>query len=269
RGDKTDYYIQPIMLAKEGTIKTDDSVIFWNFRTDRAKQLTELLAKEKIALTIFGDYSKKADIAFHSTEVKNNLGETLSKNKIHQLRIAETEKYAHVTFFFNSQVKDPYPLEARVMIPSPKVPSYAQKPEMSAHAVTTRVIKEISREKYGFIALNYANADLVGHSGELKPTIECCKHLDKCLSEVVPQALKHGYDIILTADHGNADTMLAKDNSPNPAHSFNPVLCTIISNKPELKKLRLKKERGLSVIGPTVLKMLGVEKPKEMGEGIY
>lgn len=269
RGDKTDYYIQPIILTKKGTIGKNDSVIFWNFRTDRAKQLTELLAKEKITLVIFGEYSGKANIAFHSEEVKNNLGETLTKNKIHQLRIAETEKYAHVTFFFNSQIKDPYPLEKRILIPSPKVPSYAQKPEMSAYFVTSRAIKEIAHGKYGFIALNYANADLVGHSGEIKPTIECCKHLDKCLSQVVPEALKHGYDIILTADHGNADTMLTKDNSRNPAHSFNPVLCTIISKRPELKKIRLKKERGLAVIGPTILKMLGIEKPKEMEEGIY
>ncbi|MFA6528924.1 MAG: 2,3-bisphosphoglycerate-independent phosphoglycerate mutase [Candidatus Gracilibacteria bacterium] len=286
RGDETDYYIKPIILNPNGLIKKNDSVIFWNFRTDRAKQLTERIIKgdcirnqfdnmgrplryrpegvKNITFVAFGDYSKKAEIAFHSPVIKNNLGEILSKNSVHQLRIAETEKYAHVTFFFNSQIKTPYKYEDRIMIPSPKVPSYDQKPEMSAYEVTDKAIAAIEREKYGFIALNYANADLVGHSGNLHATIECCKHLDKCLQELIPQAQKHGYSIILTADHGNADCKKYPDGSENPAHSLNPVLCTLISDK----KVKLARGKGLSAIAPTVLKLMGIKRPKEMGKAL-
>lgn len=266
RGDETDYYLKPMVINPEVRIKNRDSVIFWNFRTDRAKQLTQAFVdpkfkefeRRRVGHLVFiccGDYSKIAPVAFPAPKVKENLGKILSKNKIPQLRIAETEKYAHVTFFFNSQDKEPYKLEDRILIPSPKVASYAEKPEMSAYKVTNRVIKELAKGKYGFIALNYANGDLVGHSGELKATIECCKHLDKCLKKVVPAALEHGYEVILTADHGNADQMKYRDGSDMPAHSLNPVLCTLISDQ----KYKLKKGKGLSAIGPTVLKLLGVK----------
>ncbi|EKD63127.1 MAG: hypothetical protein ACD_51C00334G0008 [uncultured bacterium] len=266
RGDDTDYYIKPIILNKNGLIKKKDSVIFWNFRTDRARQLADRLLKgvKNLKMTAFGEYSKKAEIAFHTPIIKHNLGEILAKNHIRQLRIAETEKYAHVTFFFNSQIKTPYKYEDRIMIPSPKVASYAEKPEMSASEVTRKAIAEIEREKYGFIALNYANADLVGHSGDLEATIKCCKHLDKCLHELIPQAQKHGYSIILTADHGNAEQKKYPDGSENPAHSLNPVLCTLISDK----KLKLARGKGLSAIAPTVLKIMGIKRPKEMGSGL-
>lgn len=267
RGDDTDYYIKPIILNPNGLIRKNDSVIFWNFRTDRARQLTDRILKgvKNLTFVAFGEYSKKAEIAFHTPIIKHNLGEILSKNRIRQLRIAETEKYAHVTFFFNSQIKTPYKYEDRIMVPSSKVPSYNQKPEMSAYEVTRKAIEQIEREKYEFIALNYANADLVGHSGNLQATIECCQHLDKCLKKLVPQAIKHGYEIILTADHGNADCKKYPDGSENPAHSLNPVLCTLISGK----KLKLARGKGLSVIAPTVLKLMGIKRPKEMGSGLY
>lgn len=275
RGDDTDYYLKPMVINEEGRIKNRDSVIFWNFRTDRARQLTQAFvdpkfkefARRRVGHLVFiccGEYSKTAPVAFPAPDAKNNLGTILSRKKIPQLRIAETEKYAHVTFFFNSQDKDPHPLEDRILIPSPKVASYDQKPEMSAYKVTDTAIKEIKKEKYGFIALNYANGDLVGHSGDLKATIQCCKHLDKCLKEVIPAALEHGYEILLTADHGNADQMKYKDGTDMPAHSLNPVLCTLISDK----KHKLSKGRGLSAIGPTVLKLMGIKKPKEMGGGL-
>ena len=215
-------------------------------------------------MTIFGEYSKCANIAFKAPQVKNNLGKTLSRHNAPQLRIAETEKYAHVTFFFNSQEKEPYPLEDRIMVPSPKCASYAEKPEMSATEVTDHAITEITKEKYGFIALNYANADLVGHSGDMEAAIKACKHLDKCLREIVPTAQKHDYDIILTADHGNSDSMKYPDGSDNPAHSMNPVLCTVISDR----KLHLARGKGLAEIAPTILNLLGVKKPKEMGKGL-
>ncbi|EKD63631.1 MAG: hypothetical protein ACD_51C00244G0003 [uncultured bacterium] len=275
RGDDTDYYLEPMVLNPEGRIKKHDSVIFWNFRTDRAKQLTQAFVdpkfkgfeRRRVGNLVFiccGEYSKIAKVAFPAPDAKNNLGTILSKNKIRQLKVAETEKYAHVTFFFNSQDKEPYPLEDRILIPSPKVASYAEKPEMSAYKVTDTVVKELSKEKHGFIALNYANADLVGHSGKLKATIECCKHLDKCLAKVVPAARKHGYEVLLTADHGNADQMKYEDGSDMPAHSLNPVLCTLISDK----KHKLRKGKGLSAIAPTVLALLGINKPKEMEEGL-
>jgi len=271
RGDNTDYYLRPMILNPEGRIKNHDSIIFWNYRTDRSKQLAGAFIDPKfrgftrrrvghLAMTVFGEYSKDANVAFHTPQIKNNLGETLSKLKIRELRIAETEKYAHVTFFFNSQVKEPYPMEDRIIIPSPKVASYAEKPEMSATEVTDRVIKEIKSEIYGFIAVNYANADLVGHSGDMKAAIKCCKHLDKCLKQVIPVAQAHGYSVILTADHGNADSMKYANGDDNPSHSMNQVLCTIISDK----KLKLAKGQSLAAIGPTILKLMGIKKPKEM-----
>ncbi|MBU1019432.1 MAG: 2,3-bisphosphoglycerate-independent phosphoglycerate mutase [Patescibacteria group bacterium] len=275
RGEETDYYLKPMAINPDGRIKNRDSVIFWNFRTDRAKQLTQAFVdpkfkgftRKRVGHLVFiccGEYSKLAPVAFPAPFVKENLGKILSKKGIPQLRIAETEKYAHVTFFFNSQDKEPYPLEDRILIPSPKVPSYAQKPEMSASKVTNKACKEIAKEKYGFVALNYANGDLVGHSGDLKATIESCKHLDKCLAKIIPAALKHDYEILLTADHGNADQMKYPDGSDMPAHSLNPVLCTLISDQ----KYKLHKGKGLSAIGPTVLKLLEVKRGKEMGEGL-
>ncbi len=247
RGDDTDYYLQPMVVNPEGLIKKNDSIIFWNYRTDRAKQLADSFQNPK-RMTVFGEYCTKANVAFEAPKVKNNLSEVLSKKKIPQLRIAETEKYAHVTFFFNSQVKEPYPLEDRILIPSPKCASYAEKPEMSATKVTDRVLAEIKKEKYGLIVLNYANADLVGHSGDLPAAIKCCKHLDKCLKRVIPAARKHGYDIILTADHGNADSMKYPDGSDNPAHSMNPVQCTLISDR----KVKLPRGKGLAYVGELV-----------------
>lgn len=270
RGDETDYYIKPIILNKNGIVKDKDSIIFFNFRTDRARQLTEAFVennfqefkrkKLQISFICMGGYSDKAPVAFPEPVIKNNLGEILSANKKTQLRIAETEKYAHITFFFNSQKHKINKGETRILIPSPKVRTYAEKPEMSAFEVTKKVIIEIKKEKYDFILLNFANADLVGHSGDFKATKKCIEVLDKCLKHIVPEAQNKGYEIILTADHGNAEHLKYKDGTDCASHTLNPVPCFIISDK-----FKLKNRKGeLCQIAPTVLKILSIKKPKEM-----
>ncbi len=278
RGDHTDYYIQPIILDNHGLIEQNDAVIFFNFRTDRAAQLTKAfteknfsefpIQKLKLHFTCMGPYSKVAKIAFHAPKIKNNLGQILSKHHLSQLRIAETEKYAHITFFFNSQIKTPYKGESRVLIHSPKVPSYAQKPEMSAKALTNALLRELKRKKtYNLIVLNYANGDLVGHSGELKPTIQCIQVLNECLQKLIPFVLKEGYHILLTADHGNAEQMFYPNGQKCPSHTTNPVECTLISE--QFGSTRLKSAKGLQDFAPTILDILGIKKPKEMsGESL-
>jgi 2,3-bisphosphoglycerate-independent phosphoglycerate mutase len=220
-------------------------------------------------LICFGPYSKISPVIFPMTEVKNNLGEYLSNFSKKQLRIAETEKYAHVTFFFNSQIKEPYKNEERILINSPKCPSYAEKPEMSAYEVTNKLIEILSSQflalssrSYDFIVLNYANGDLVGHSGNLNATIKCCKVLDECLAKLIPEALKNNYEILITGDHGNCEEMLYPDGSAKPAHSMNKVPCLLISKK--FKNAKLKEGKGLQDIAPTILELMNLEKPKEM-----
>lgn len=276
KGTKTDYYLNPILLDKDGLIEDKDSVVLFNYRTDRAKQLTEPFTeknfkgfkREKIVLphfVCFGPYSKTAPILFKSNIVKNNLGETLSKNQIHQLRIAETEKYAHVTYFFNSQVKEPYKNETQILVKSPKVPSYAQKPEMSALKIKENIFKAINKKaKYGFIALNFANCDLVGHSGDFKATVKAVETVDKCLAEIVPLALKQGYTVMVTADHGNAEFKRYANGERCPAHSLNPVIFILISKLGKKISLLKNKDLGLASVAPTILKIMGIPKPKEM-----
>ncbi len=261
-GTETDYYIEPIILDKNATINKKDSVIFFNYRTDRAKQLTELFNKAKFKnFVCFGPYSNKFPVLFETNKVKNNLGTYLSSKNKRQLRIAETEKYAHVTFFFNSQDKEPYKGEKRIMIPSPKCASYAEKPEMSAPKITTALFKELNKP-YDFILLNFANGDLVGHSGEFKATVKAIETLEKCLKRIIPKALNAGYTIFLTADHGNAEFMKYKNGDNCPAHTLNPIIFVAISH--EKLKLRKEKTLGLKDVAPTVLKVLGIKQPKEM-----
>jgi 2,3-bisphosphoglycerate-independent phosphoglycerate mutase len=287
RGNPTDYYIEPIVLLDENnspiaTMSDGDSVIFWNFRSDRARQITYALTQSnfekfqrktfpKLNFTCMSVYDKKLDlpIAYPHSDVKNNLGQVLSFHSIKQLRIAETEKYAHVTFFFNSQVEEPNPGEDRILIPSPKVPNYEEKPEMSAPEINKHLISEIKKELYSFIVVNYANGDLVGHSANLKAGIKAAEKVDQCIGELEKAALSHGYIILITGDHGNIETMFYPDGEPNPSHGLNPVPFIIISKDPSLKKIKLKENLGLSSIAPTILSLIGLEKPKEMtGENI-
>ncbi len=273
RGTKTDYYIDPILLDEHGLIKPKDAVIFWNFRTDRTRQITQCFTgeakigfkPEKIVhpfFVCFGDYSIKAPVVYPTLPVKNNLGAVLSKNKIKQLRIAETEKYAHVTYFFNSQIEKPFSGEERILIESPKTPSYAQKPEMSATKIVDHAVKVIKKNKYQVIIQNFANPDLVGHSGDYKATVKALEVIDECIGKIVSAALNNGYDLILTADHGNAEYMIYPNGQQCPSHTTNPVICVLAS--PEKNKYTLIKKGGLSDIAPTILSLLGIKKPKEM-----
>jgi 2,3-bisphosphoglycerate-independent phosphoglycerate mutase len=277
RGTETDYYLSPILLDVDGLIEKDDSVVFFNYRTDRARQITHAFTEKKFEhfnrlddgvfpyFVCFGPYSKIAPVLYPTNEVKQNLSEILSKKGLKQLRIAETEKYAHVTYFFNSQIKEPFKGENRILIPSPKVASYAEKPEMSALKVTETLIKELdSRKKYDFIALNFANGDLVGHSGDFEATVKAVETLDNCLEKIIPKALKKDYSIMLTADHGNCDVMKYPSGDDCPAHSLNPVIFIYISQDSDKVKLRQGKTLGLRDIAPTILKSMKVTPPKVM-----
>ncbi len=277
----TDYYLPPILIDKNGLVETGDAVIFFNYRTDRTKQLTSAFVdpdfKEfsarggsasggkpaigKVHFVCMGPYSEIAPVAFQMEKVHNNLSQWLSGHKIRQLRVAETEKYAHVTFFFNSQVEHALPLEDRILVHSPKVPSYAQKPEMSAPEVTEKVLAALKKGDHQVIIVNYANGDLVGHSGSLKATIKAVETLDHCVGELYDQAMSSGYAMLVTADHGNCDDMLYPNGDPKPAHSMNPVQFLVMD--PE-RKIKSVKNGGLADVAPTLLKLLDLKPPKEM-----
>ncbi|MFH1834921.1 MAG: 2,3-bisphosphoglycerate-independent phosphoglycerate mutase [Methanobacteriota archaeon] len=283
RGDKTDYYVQPtIIIPNKKTISDGDSVIFFNFRSDRSRQITYALTQDgfvkfdrgkklDIHLVCMSEYADDLNlpVAFPQLTVDNNLGTILSNAGLRQLRIAETEKYAHVTFFFNSQVDDPYPGEDRILIDSPKVPSYDQQPEMSAYKVTDRVVKELDSRRYDVVIMNYANADLVGHSGVFDAVVDCVEVVDKCIGKVVGKTLDLGGTAIIMADHGNAEQMLYEDGEICPAHGTNPVPFILISSREELKKVELARGGGMKDVAPTMLEILGIDKPAEMtGESL-
>jgi len=278
----TDYYVEPIVIVDEtdtpvATVDDGDAFVFWNFRSDRARQLTYVLTledfngftrekKPDILFICMSAYDQNLDlpVAFPQEKVSTNLASILSQNGLRQLRIAETEKYAHVTYFFNSQIETPYPGEHRMLIPSPKVPSYDETPEMSAYEITERLVPEIECEIYDFILVNYANGDLVGHSANFKAGTRAAAVVDECLGQVVDAGLNHGYVVLVTGDHGNLETMFYPDGSPNPSHGLNPVPFILISNEPELRRIQLRKGMGLSSIAPTILSLMGINKPAEM-----
>ncbi|MBD3309813.1 2,3-bisphosphoglycerate-independent phosphoglycerate mutase [Candidatus Woesearchaeota archaeon] len=283
RGDKTDYYIQPTVITcgdgkPVALMQDDDSVIFWNFRTDRPRQLTEAFISKgfdrfdtsqepDLLFTIMTRYDEtfSCPVAFEEPEVHNNLGQVLARQALKQLRLAETEKYGHVTYFFNSQVEEPSKGEDRIMIPSPKVPSYDQKPEMSAYSIADKAVEKISSREYDFILMNFANCDLVGHSAVKKAIIRCVEVVDECTGKVVDAALENGYTVIITADHGSAEEKLYPDGEPKPAHSCNPVNFILVSEDPELQKNRIKLSKGgQKDVAPTILELTGLDKPEEM-----
>lgn len=204
-----------------------------------------------------------APIVFPTIIVKNNLGSVMEQNNVLQLRIAETEKYAHVTYFFNSQVEAPFKNEDRMMIDSKKVSSFAEKPEMSAREVTEAVIKEMNKNKYKLIVQNFANPDLVGHSGDYKATVEACEVIDERIGKITESALKNDYDLLITADHGNAEYKIYEENGePCPSHSKNPVIFMLVSNN--FPNAKLAEGRGLQDVAPTILKMMNIQQPSEM-----
>lgn len=276
-GGESDYYLKPVLLEAEGLIQAQDAVVFFNFRTDRAAQLTErFLTDLKPHFTAFGPYTTKAPVVFPEPKVINNLGAVIDHAGLKQLRIAETEKYAHVTFFFNSQVKDPFPNETRIMVDSPKCASYAEQPEMSAPGITEKLLPELSKD-FSFIALNFANLDLVGHSGNYAATVKAAETIDSCLAQIVPAALANGYTVLITGDHGNAEYMVynhainplddpALDGKECPSHTRNPVPFIVASPTPVTltQSSHDVATGGLKDVAPTVLHLLKIQKPAEM-----
>ena len=271
----TDEFIKPIIntTVEDIKIKEGDAVISFNYRTDRCREITEVLTqmdmpefdmkKLNLHYTTMTQYDHKynnVNVIFQNDDLKNTLGEILSENGKTQLRIAETEKYPHVSFFFNGGRENPFTGEKRIMIPSPKVATYDLQPEMSALEVTETVIHEINTTHPDFICLNFANADMVGHTGVWNAVIKAVETVDSCVEKVVNTALKNNYCVFLTADHGNADYEINEDGTPNTAHTLNPVPFFII-DKAWSGKLKSGK---LGDIAPTILKMLDLPIPDEM-----
>jgi len=274
----TDEFIRPTVITDTNhqpiaVIKNDDAVICFNFRTDRCREITEVLTQtdmpeqgmKKLSLhyttmTQYDHSFKNVHVIFENDDLKNTLGEIISKSGLKQIRIAETEKYPHVSFFFSGGREKPFDGEKRIMIPSPRVATYDLKPEMSADEVTDAIIPEIENKTADFICLNFANADMVGHTGIFKAAIKAVETVDRCVERVVNAALKNDYAVFLTADHGNADYLINEDGSPNTAHTLNLVPLFIID-----KEWKGTVNPGkLGDIAPTVLTMMGLTIPKEM-----
>ena len=273
----TDEFIKPIVKVDKndeaiGDIKKGDVVLFFNFRTDRGRQLTKCMTQEKfdefttkedkyhfVTMTNYDKSFSGTHIIFENENLKNTLGEVLERNNKTQLRIAETEKYPHVTFFFSGGKEIAFKKEKRILINSPKVATYDLKPEMSAFEVTDALVDEIKRDKNDFICLNYANGDMVGHTGDFNAAIKACEVIDKCVKSTVESCLKNNYTVILISDHGNCDKMINEDGSPNTAHTKNLVPIILINSA--YKSIT---NGILANIAPTILKIMGIEIPKEM-----
>jgi 2,3-bisphosphoglycerate-independent phosphoglycerate mutase len=275
--DITDEFIKPIIMVDENdkpkaSIKKDDVVIFFNFRTDRGRQLTEVLSQndnEKfnmhkiplyfVTLTNYDKTFKDIKVVYNSDNIENTLGEVLERANKKQIRIAETEKYPHVTFFFSGGREKEFDGEKRLLCPSPKVATYDLKPEMSAYEITDAIVPELEKGEVDFVCLNFANGDMVGHTGVFEAAVKACETVDHCSKEVITSGLKNGYTILLIADHGNCETMMNPDGSPHTAHTTNPVPIVLID-----KELKLINNGVLGDIAPTILELMGLEQPKEM-----
>ncbi len=274
----TDEFIVPRKIKDYGGISENDSIIFFNFRTDRTRQLTKAIVEEKFdgwarkplkvfytAMTQF--YTPmNAHVAFTDVSLDNLLGKVIADNNLKQLRISETEKYAHVTFFFNGQQEAPNKNEERILIPSPKVATYDLKPQMSALEVTEKLVAEIKTGKFDFIVVNLVNGDMVGHTGVILAIHKAVETVDNCVEKIVEAGLSNDYTLLVFADHGNAEDQTKEWLT---SHTINPVPLILVSNEEKLKHARLHKAKGLADIAPTVLDILKIKKPKEMtGESI-
>ena len=282
--DKTDEFVLPTVIEKDGNpvakIKNGDSVIFFNFRPDRAREITraindkvfdgfkrEALDLTFVTMTQYDKTLEGVEVAFKPQTLTNTLGEYVSDKGLNQLRIAETEKYAHVTFFFNGGVEKENENEERALIPSPKVSTYDLKPEMSAYEVTEELIKRLDSDKYDMVILNFANPDMVGHTGVVDAAIKAIEAVDECLGKVVDKVLEKDGTVFITADHGNAETMIDfSTGNPFTAHTTNPVPFVWVSNHTDGKSL---KDGKLADIAPTMLTVMGLDVPAEMtGESL-
>ena len=275
----TDEFIKPIVNANfDGTIKEGDVVIVFNYRNDRAKELTVVLTQQDMpevgmrtipglqyyCMTPYDASFKGVHILFDKENVSNTLGEYLAAKGLNQLHIAETEKYAHVTFFFNGGRETPYDNEDRILVPSPKVATYDLKPEMSAYEVKDKLVAAINENKYDFIVVNFANGDMVGHTGIYEAIEKAVVAVDACVKDVIEAAKAQDYEAIIIADHGNADHALNEDGTPNTAHSLNPVPCVYVT---ENKAAKVEDGR-LADVAPTILKIMGLEAPAEMNGNV-
>ena len=273
----TDEFIKPTILKEQGqpiaTIQEGDAVLCFNFRTDRCREITEVLSQKDFpdagmkkldlhytTITKYDEIFTKVNIIFENDNLQNTLGEVLAKHKKKQIRIAETEKYPHVTFFFSGGREVPFDGETRIMAPSPKVATYDLQPEMSAQELTDKLLPEIKAGNPDFVCLNFANADMVGHTGIFSAVMKAVETVDSCVEKIVTTGLANGYTIFLTADHGNADYMINEDGSPNTAHTLNLVPFFIIDKdwKGDIKPGKL------GDLAPTILKMMDIDIPAEM-----
>ncbi|CAM1342621.1 2,3-bisphosphoglycerate-independent phosphoglycerate mutase [Tenacibaculum aestuarii] len=273
----TDEFIKPIIMVDENnqaktTIKEDDVVIFFNFRTDRGRQLTEALSQKDfpefnmkklplyfVTLTNYDDTFKNIHVVYDGKNIENTLGEVLESAGKTQIRIAETEKYPHVTFFFSGGREEEFKGEKRLLCPSPKVATYDLQPEMSAYDIRDAIVPELQKGDVDFVCLNFANGDMVGHTGVFDAAVKACEAVDACVKDVVTTALDNDYTTILIADHGNCETMINPDGTPHTAHTTNPVPMILID-----KELKSIKSGILGDVAPTILQLMGVAQPKEM-----
>ncbi|MBR6759448.1 MAG: 2,3-bisphosphoglycerate-independent phosphoglycerate mutase [Alistipes sp.] len=278
----TDEFVKPIVRIDEngeviGRIKPNDLVIFYNYRNDRAKEITIVLTQQDMpeegmhtmplyycCMTPYDAKFEGLHILFDKENVRNTIGEYVSSLGLSQLRIAETEKYAHVTFFLNGGREAEFENESRILVASPKVATYDLQPEMSAYEVKDKLVVALGEQKFDFICLNFANGDMVGHTGVYEAIEKAVKAVDECVSEVVEAAKANGYEVVMIADHGNADNAVNEDGTPNTAHSLNPVPIVVVSDR-----VKSVKNGILADVAPTVLKLMGLEQPKEMtGEAL-
>ncbi|WP_111709862.1 2,3-bisphosphoglycerate-independent phosphoglycerate mutase [Lutibacter citreus] len=273
----TDEFIKPIIMTDEnGTpkakINEDDVVIFFNYRTDRGRELTEVLTQKDypefgmktvplhyVTITNYDETYKGINVIYNTANLENTLGEVLETANKNQIRIAETEKYPHVTFFFSGGREQEFKGEKRLLCPSPKVATYDLQPEMSAFEIRDAIIPELKEGDVDFVCLNFANGDMVGHTGVMEAAIKACEAVDECVKDVITTATENNYTTIVIADHGNCETMMNPDGSPNTAHTTNPVPFIVVD-----KDIKEVKDGVLGDIAPTILKLMGIEQPKEM-----
>ena len=268
----TDEFIKPLVADTNGKVEEDDVIIFFNFRTDRGRELTNMLSQNDfpeqhtkklklyyVTMTNYDDSFKGINIVFNKDNITETIGEVLANAGKKQIRIAETEKYPHVTFFFSGGQEEAFEGESRILRNSPKVATYDLQPEMSAYELTEALVEDLKKQEADFVCLNFANGDMVGHTGIMDAAIKACEAVDICVKDVIETGLANGYSTILIADHGNCETMINPDGSPNTAHTTNPVPIILID-----KDIKDIKDGVLGDIAPTILKMIGVKQPKAM-----
>lgn len=274
----TDEFILPIVAVQDdgkpvAVIEDGDVVLCFNFRTDRGREITEVLTQQDfheqnmhklnlryITMTNYDDTFQNVQVIFDKDNLNNTLGEVLEAAGKKQIRIAETEKYPHVTFFFSGGREKPFIGESRLLCPSPKVATYDLQPEMSAYDIRDAIVPELKKGEVDFVCLNFANPDMVGHTGVFEAAVKACETVDKCVEAVVTTGLEHGYASIIIADHGNSDYMMNDDGSPNTAHSLNLVPCILVDKDPHA----VIHDGKLADVAPTILELIGVQKPAEM-----